>query len=436
MPNLISRHGYDSYLDFLVTQNHNFIRLWMVEHAWDEKEKSRIGPHPWMRTGPGNALDGLPRFDLNRPDPTFYDRLRQRVIAARDRGIYVSVMLFGGMWGTEHPSTWKGHPFNRENNVNGIDGDADRDGLGNEIYTLKIPAVVAIQKAHVRKTIDTLNDLDNVLFEIANEVRAYSTGWQYELIKTVKDYEATKPKRHPVGMTGYDSIPDRDLMESPADWISPSNSGGDYKGSPPPSSGRKVIVIDTDHLWGEGGNPAWVWKSFTRGLNPIWMDRIKMGEGDLPHADAIRAAMSQSRSFAQRMDLAAMTPRGDLASTGYCLAHPGKEYIVYLPDGGEVTVDLSAASHLMTAEWFDAHVGKTVDRSTVHGGGTRKFRAPFEGDAVLHICSGRPSGWWSAKGLRIATYEFLEEMKGGAELSVEEILEQIRRLGGVDVLLC
>jgi outer membrane protein assembly factor BamB len=138
LPNLISRHGYEAYLDFLASRNHNFIRLWMVEHAWDEKEKSRIAPHPWMRTGPGTALDGLPRFDLNRADQAFYDRLRERVIAARDRGIYVSVMLFGGMWGTEHRSTWKGHPFNRENNVNGIDGDANRDGLGNEIYTLAI----------------------------------------------------------------------------------------------------------------------------------------------------------------------------------------------------------------------------------------------------------------------------------------------------------
>ena len=34
-----------------------------------------------------------------------------------------------------------------------------------------------------------------------------------------------------------------------------------------------------------------------------------------------------------------MAPRGDLASTGYCLANPGKEYLVYIPEGGEVTVE-------------------------------------------------------------------------------------------------
>lgn len=44
-------------------------------------------------------------------------------------------------------------------------------------------------------------------------------------------------------------------------------------------------------------------------------------------------------------------------------------------------------------------------------------------------------GWWSTEGLRIVTYEFLEGMRGGSELSAEKILEEIRRIGGADVLL-
>ena len=33
-----------------------------------------------------------------------------------------------------------------------------------------------------------------------------------------------------------------------------------------------MIVSDTHDLWGLGGSTSWVWKSFTRGLNPIFMD--------------------------------------------------------------------------------------------------------------------------------------------------------------------
>ena len=72
--------------------------------------------------------DGKPKFDLTKFNPAYFDRLRARVQVAGARGIYVSVMLFGGMWGTEHVSTWRGHPFNRENNIDGIDGDVDGDG--------------------------------------------------------------------------------------------------------------------------------------------------------------------------------------------------------------------------------------------------------------------------------------------------------------------
>ena len=33
-----------------------------------------------------------------------------------------------------------------------------------------------------------------------------------------------------------------------------------------------MSLLDTDHIWGCGGNAAWVWKSFLRGHNPLFMD--------------------------------------------------------------------------------------------------------------------------------------------------------------------
>ena len=76
------------------------------------------------------ALDGKPKFDLTQFDPAYFDRLRTRVQAARQRGIYVSVMLFEG-WGLQFgPGAWEDHPFNPQNNVNGIDGDPNGDRKG------------------------------------------------------------------------------------------------------------------------------------------------------------------------------------------------------------------------------------------------------------------------------------------------------------------
>ena len=41
--------------------------------------------------------------------------------------------------------------------------------------------------------------------------------------------------------------------------------------------------------------------------------------------------------------ISAMTPANELASTKFCLADAGREYLIYLPRGGAATVDVSAA---------------------------------------------------------------------------------------------
>jgi hypothetical protein len=131
---------FSAYLDFLQRHGHNFIRLYVWEHAaWfpDTRDKVVIAPLAYARTGSGRALDGGPRFDVDRFDPDYFRRLRERVAAAGARGIYVSVMLFNGwsieLKGKKQGNPWRGHPFNRENNVNGIEGDVDGDGEGREV---------------------------------------------------------------------------------------------------------------------------------------------------------------------------------------------------------------------------------------------------------------------------------------------------------------
>ncbi len=62
---------YDGYLDFLERHNHNFFRLWRWETTrWTDnytgKEVKYCRPHPWLRTGPGVAKDGEPKFDLTK----------------------------------------------------------------------------------------------------------------------------------------------------------------------------------------------------------------------------------------------------------------------------------------------------------------------------------------------------------------------------------
>ena len=115
--------------------------------------------------------------------------------------------------------------------------------------------------------------------------------------------------------------------------------------------------------------------------------------------------MGHTLTYANKMNLAAMVPRNDLASTKYCLANPGTEYLVYLPSPNPtdswfgrikeifignhptVTVNLSTVRGVLKVEWFNPTTGVTTNGETVTGGARRAFTAPFDGDAVLYLAS-------------------------------------------------
>ena len=427
--------NYRAYLDFLVANNLNFTRLWAWEQSrwapwlWTDNYFYNPGP-AYERTGPGQATDGKPKFDLDKLDPFYFNRLRSRVIEARERGIYVAIMLFNG-WSIDKDhgrmgNPWKGHPFNRANNINRIDGDPNGDDSGVETHQLLVPEVTAYQDAYVRRVIDSVNDLDNVLFEISNESYSNSKVWQYHMIDLIHSYEATKPKQHPVGMTQY-QWPGRneDLFNSPADWISPWEElpHYPYRDNPRPADGKKIVIVDTDHLWGIGGDHAWAWKSFVRGNHPSFMDAYdgrgigsgapaswdirratwkevlkdilglsKRPAGWEPNAERwvnLRANLGYILSYARRVNLDRMVPRSSLSSTKYCLAHESEdiaEYLIYRDaNRGAISVDLSNSREELQVEWLNPTSGKVISAASVRAGTVRQFTPPFEGDAVLYL---------------------------------------------------
>ncbi len=141
---------------------------------------------------------------------------------------------------------------------------------------------------------------------------------------------------------------------------------------------------------------AWVWKNFTSGNQCLFMDPYldpahdagrnnpEGGRPD-PYWEPLRQAMGQTRRWAERLDLAAMTPHPELASTKWCLAHPGAEYLVYLPQGGQAEIDPSAAPGTFRVEWTDPSVGKTIPGEPAVGGARRTFTSPFRDECLLHL---------------------------------------------------
>jgi hypothetical protein len=104
-----------------------------------------------------------------------------------------------------------------------------------------------------------------------------------------------------------------------------------------------------------------------------------------------RLAMGEARRFAEAVDLAHMQPRGDLSSTGYALANPGREYLVLRPDdlADEFTIAVSPGTY--TTRWHNVASRETTATDPIHVGqaDVMAVRSPFGPTipAVLHLTS-------------------------------------------------
>jgi hypothetical protein len=406
---------FTAYVKMLVAHHHNFTLLWQTELPAFRGLPTKSGaspdffvtPQPWQRTGPGLASDGKPKFDLSRCNQAYFDRLRHRVQQLQAAGIYAGVYLFSGEWLLRFRFSGDGYPFTGANNMNGID-----DGGGTESVTMTTTNVItAFQDAYVRKLIDTLNDQPNVLWIVSQEAPPGSAWWNSHLISLTRSYEAGKPTQHPIGYGVLADNNDATIINSDADWIAPAAriSPTAARGSGHPA--RKVIINDSDHsyfgMWNDSAqsNRNYFWINFTQGSQTLFMDPYVVfyprenrnlcpapvhGIGSAPDArwDQVRDTMGYIRSCADRMNLAAMSPRGNLSSTGHLLASADSanpEFLVYAPSGGSFTVDLSSFGGQFVVEWMNPATGIPAAGPKVNGGATIRFTPPFRGDAVLYL---------------------------------------------------
>ena len=427
---------YDAFLNEMVQRNHNFLRFWVGRETGFQK--SRVGdeilyadPFIYVDINEDDHLGvGHPVYDLDQLNPAFFDLLREKCLKAQEKGIYTAIMLFEG-WSLDTRKSvadgWPflGHPFNKANNINGIDGNPPMDEGESpvsdsqdvnkfcptehlRVHTLDIPEITAYQKKYVKKVIETVNDLDNILYEICNEGLRWSRYFQYEMVDYIHEVEASMPKQHPVWMSHLVPAQNESLYVSNAEAISPGveDVAEDYCINPPASDGRKVIIPDTDHLGGFWGTSQWVWKSFLRGLNPIFMDFWGPVRNMGAHADGeamsnlfgrnqymlpanwgepVRVALGRAKRIADRMDLNHMLPYGELCSTGYVLANPGKEYLIYAPEAGQFRLKLYGAPGPFEVRWYNPNTDVTIEGMDMIGDGAVDITPPYLGEVLLYL---------------------------------------------------
>jgi hypothetical protein len=125
---------------------------------------------------------------------------------------------------------------------------------------------------------------------------------------------------------------------------------------------------------------------FAAGFSSSWS-----GAADKSHAFDIQNWRPQCYEvlydfFVKRTDYWRMAPHLELVpKTDACLADPGREYVVYAPRGGRVSVEIAAGTY--TTRWLNPTTGATLDAKTTTGPAALRMESPLPDgqDVVLHL---------------------------------------------------
>ena len=221
---------FRKYLQTMRDEGMNYTRIFMGSYVEIPEsfgiENNTLAPAvgsfltPWKRVNESGLYKGEKKLDLNQWNPEYFNRLKAFVSMANDLDIIVEVTLFCSTYSDE---SWKRHPFNPGNNINGIPSSVDRK----KSNTPENGNLTEFQQKMVEKTVTELNDFENVFYEIQNEPWAdnsqkgmlilrtlspnpkngdwfqwaemateTSLEWQKIIAKTIVETEAGLPKKH------------------------------------------------------------------------------------------------------------------------------------------------------------------------------------------------------------------------------------------------
>lgn len=207
--------NYKKYLGVLQQSHLNLTRIFSgsyYEGKYEDAPRNTLAIRPerllvpWARSNVPGYINGGNKFDLNKWDNSYFERLKNFCKEASEKGIVVEIVFFSANYST---SNWKNSPLNRHNNIN-----LEEDVPYNGIFLSSNKELVHYQMAMVQKIVEEVNVFDNVYFEICNEpywlkgipevdssiheqqVTPEIYEWQKKIALTVKETEQKLPKKH------------------------------------------------------------------------------------------------------------------------------------------------------------------------------------------------------------------------------------------------
>ena len=363
------------------------------------------------------------RFDLDRFDDNYWHCFEVFLVETTKRRIVTDIELWATFDYARVP--WTGNPFNPVNNRNYT---TQETGLPSEVNSApylaqnpfyhtvpdegKAPAVLKYQQRFVDKLLSYTLQFDNVLYCMDNET-AGGPDWGAYWARYVRK-AATKAGKnvcvtemfesHDLEHASYRNVTDNpqtyDFIE-----ISQNNhqSGQAHYDkiqglrqriltAPRPLTNVKIYGSDGSGLFGTGREATErFWRDIFAGCASARFHEKHLGDSDLAQR-MVRSAREVTSAF----DLFHCAPHNELLADrapnqAYCLANPGKEYVIYFPEAGRVQLHTPGLEGRVELRWYDIERGTWLEPTRVEDQRPIAVSTPGEGQwAVLVRASRSP----------------------------------------------
>jgi hypothetical protein len=401
---------YVRYLDTLAADELNLTRTFSGGTYYEPQGSFNIAHNtlapglgrymgPWARSHTPGYAGGGNKFDLTGWDEAYFERLRDFVRQANQRGIVVELNLFCPFY---EESQWKLSPFNSINNVNDL-GPVARTN----VYTLdKSGSLLAFEDKLVRRIVEELREFGNAYYEICNEpyFGGVTLEWQHHIAEVITGAQKSHPYKklisqnianqsakvpHPDPAVSilnfhYASPPVTVAMNYGLDRVIGDNETG-FRGT----NNAPYLAEAWEFILAGGGLFNNLDYSFTAGHEDgtFVYPASQPGGGNPLFRKQLRVLRDFINSFEfvnLRPDSTCIKARAPADLTAYALTTPGKAYAIYLrrskalteePQPASLTLELPPGHY--QAEWIDPESGMIQRKESFEEPtGTRDLTAP------------------------------------------------------------
>lgn len=402
-------YGLESHLDLMAHNGGNYVR-----NTMSSRDHGNVWPF-------GKTQDGI--YDLTTWNGEYWNRFKDFLTMTYERDIIVQIELWDRFDFAQDP--WSQNPFNPKNNVNYT---SEESGLPEVIQTHpgqkenpffrsppefeNNPLLLKFQEALVDQILSISLEYPHILYCISNETNEspkWSDFWAYYILKSAMEkkvlvhvtemwdawdlsdpmHKATFEKPN---LYTYVDISQNNHQQEQAHWDNAQEVRTEIQenGRRPINSVKIYGGLNHGGGFEEGTHKLWrnifggfASSRFHRTSNPF----NPSGIGLSPLAQTQIRSM---RMLTDSMNVFASEPANHLLNhreedEAYAMAEEGKQYVVYFPDGGSVSIDLSATSRKLTMQWLDILNNEWKDRTSIQGGGITHLTALGNGSSAVVV---------------------------------------------------